>query len=94
CIRVVEKCTVIIINLQTKSMNVTYWICKTWRGKTAHNNAKRNADLRAKPKGLCIFIKSLNLWDLALEQKNKTKPKALASCAAGNKNVSLLPHYA
>ena len=28
---------------------------------------KRNADLMAKPKGLCIFIKSLNLMDLALE---------------------------
>ena len=28
---------------------------------------KRNADFRAKSKGLCIFIKSLNLMDLALE---------------------------
>jgi hypothetical protein len=35
---------------------------------------KRNADFRAKPKGLCIFMNSLNLMDLALEQqKNKTK---------------------
>ena len=34
---------------------------------------KRNADLRAKSKGLCIFIKSLNLMDLAL---NKKKEKA------------------
>jgi len=31
---------------------------------------KRNADFRAKPKGLCIFIVSLNLWDLALDKKN------------------------
>ena len=31
--------------------------------------AKRNADFRAKTKGLCIFIMSLNLWDLALEKK-------------------------
>ena len=35
--------------------------------------AKRNADFRVKSKGLCIFMKSLNLMDLALEQKNKTK---------------------
>ena len=34
---------------------------------------KRNADFRAKPKGLRIFIKSLNLMDLALDKKNKTK---------------------
>ncbi len=34
---------------------------------------KRNADFKAKSKGLCIFMKSLNLMDLALEQKNKTK---------------------
>ena len=34
---------------------------------------KRNADLRAKSKGLCIFMKSLNLMDLALDKKNKTK---------------------
>ena len=32
---------------------------------------KRNADFRAKSKGLCIFTKSLNLWDLALNKKNK-----------------------
>jgi len=30
---------------------------------------KRNADLRAKPKGLRIFRMSLNLWDLALDKK-------------------------
>ena len=29
----------------------------------------RNAGFRAKPKGLCIFIKSLNLMDLALNKK-------------------------
>ena len=28
---------------------------------------KRNADFRPKTKGLCIFMKSLNLMDLALE---------------------------
>lgn len=42
---------------------------------------KRNADFWAKPKGLFVFMKSLNLMDLALEQKKeKAKPKALASC--------------
>ena len=34
---------------------------------------KRNADFRAKTKGLCIFMMSLNLMDLALDKKNKTK---------------------
>jgi len=30
---------------------------------------KRNAEFRAKLKGLCIFMKSLNLMDLALDKK-------------------------
>lgn len=30
---------------------------------------KRNAGFRAKPKGSCIFMKSLNLIDLALKKK-------------------------
>ncbi|SDF58459.1 hypothetical protein SAMN04487992_1373 [Cellulophaga baltica] len=30
---------------------------------------KRNADFRVKSKGLCIFMKSLNLMDLALDKK-------------------------
>ena len=30
---------------------------------------KRNADFRVKSKGLCIFIMSLNLMDLALDKK-------------------------
>ncbi len=30
---------------------------------------KRNAGLKAKPKGLRIFTKSLNLMDLALDKK-------------------------
>jgi hypothetical protein len=34
---------------------------------------KRNADYRATPEGLCIFIKSLNLMDLALNKKRKSK---------------------
>jgi len=34
---------------------------------------KRNADFRAKPKGLSTFMKSLNLMDLALDKKNKTR---------------------
>ena len=29
---------------------------------------KRNADFRAKPKGLCIIMKSLNLMDLAFDK--------------------------
>ncbi len=32
--------------------------------------AKRNADFKAKSKGLCIFMMSLNLMDLALNKKN------------------------
>jgi len=31
--------------------------------------AKHNADFRSNTKGLCIFIVSLNLMDLALEKK-------------------------
>ncbi|SIR18684.1 hypothetical protein SAMN05421797_107168 [Maribacter ulvicola] len=38
---------------------------------------KRNADFRAKPKGLCMFIMSLNLMDLALEQKKKKQNNKL-----------------
>jgi len=30
---------------------------------------KRNAEFRAKSEVLCIFIMSLNLWDLALDKK-------------------------
>ena len=30
---------------------------------------KRNADFRAKSRGLSIFMKSLNLMDLALDKK-------------------------
>ncbi len=53
--------------------------------------AKRNAEFRLKPKGLCIFIMSLNLWDLALDKKKeKAKPKALASCADGNEKFPYL----
>ena len=32
---------------------------------------KSNADFRAKSKGLRMFIKSLNLCDLALKKKSK-----------------------
>lgn len=38
---------------------------------------KRNADFRANPKGLCIFIKSLNLMDLALDKKKKKQNQKL-----------------
>ena len=41
------------------TMNKKRWVTKP----------KRNADFRAKTKGLCIFIKSLNLMDLALDKK-------------------------
>ena len=34
--------------------------------------------------GLCIFMKSQNLWNFAFEKKIKTKPKALAWRIAGN----------
>ncbi len=32
---------------------------------------KRNARFWAKSNGLCIFTMPLNLWDLALDKKNK-----------------------
>ena len=38
---------------------------------------KRNAEFRAKPKGLCIFTRSLNLMDLALEPKKKKQNNKL-----------------
>jgi|GEM_PF-2491472 len=38
---------------------------------------KRNADFRAKPKGMCIFIMPLNLMDLALELKKKKQNNKL-----------------
>ena len=38
---------------------------------------KRNADFWAKTKGLCIFMKSLNLMDLAFEQKKKKQNNKL-----------------
>ena len=38
---------------------------------------KRNADFRAKPKGLCISIMSLNLMDLALDKKKKKQNNKL-----------------
>ena len=38
---------------------------------------KRNAGLRAKTIGLYIFIMSLNLMDLALEQKKKKQNNKL-----------------
>ncbi len=37
-----------------------------------------NTDLWFKRQGLCILIRSLNLWDLALNKKRKAKPKGLA----------------
>ncbi len=43
-----------------------------------------NVGFRFLSQGLCIFMKSLNLWDLALDKKEQAKPKALASCADGN----------
>ncbi len=48
-------------------------MCQSFAEKRRTTQPKRNADFRAKPKGLCIFIKSLNLMDLALDKKNKTK---------------------
>ena len=34
-----------------------------------------NTELRAKPKGLCIFMGLQNIWDFALGKKKKTNPK-------------------
>ncbi len=38
---------------------------------------KRNAGFWAKSKGLCIFMMSLNLWDLALNKKKKKQNQKL-----------------
>jgi len=38
---------------------------------------KRNAGFWPKSKGLCIFTKSLNLWDLALDKKKKKQNQKL-----------------
>ncbi|KGK28666.1 hypothetical protein EL45_19655 [Cellulophaga sp. E6(2014)] len=62
--------------------------CPCW----AHTMPKRNADFRAKPKGLCIFIKSLNLWDLALDKKKKKQNKKISLCGWWKANASLLPY--
>jgi hypothetical protein len=56
--------------------------------------AKRNADFRAKTKGLCIFMKSLNLMDLALDKKRKSETKSFSFVRRRKRKVSLLPHYA
>ncbi len=37
--------------------------------------AKHNAEFRVKSNGLCIFIMSLNLMDLALDKKIKLNNK-------------------
>ena len=38
-----------------------------------------NTDFGLKRQGLCMFVKSQNLWDFAFEQKKeKTKPKDFA----------------
>jgi len=55
---------------------------------------KRNADFRAKPTGMCIFIKSLNLMDLALDKKRKSKTISFSYLGRWKRKVSLPPHYA
>ena len=55
---------------------------------------KRNADFRVKPKGLCIFMKSLNLMDLALDKKRKSKTISFSYVGRRKRKVSLPPHYA
>ena len=50
---------------------------------------KRNAGFRAKSKGLCIFMKSLNLWDLALNEKKKSKTKSFSFVRRRKLNDSL-----
>ena len=55
---------------------------------------KRNADFRVKPKGLCIFMKSLNLMDLALDKKRKSKTISFSFVRRRKRKVSLPPHYA
>jgi len=41
--------------------------------------------------GLCIFMRSQNLWDFALDKKIKTKQKDLATSCGGLGIASLLP---
>ena len=66
-----------------------------WIKKTLHTTEpKRNTGFRAKPKGLCIFTKSLNLMDLALDKKRKSKTISLSFVRRRKRKVSLLPHYA
>jgi len=38
---------------------------------------KRNAEFRKKSKGLCIFMESLSLMDLALDKKKKKQNNKL-----------------
>lgn len=54
--------------------------------------AKRNADFCAKSKGLCTFMKSLNLWDLALDKKRKSETKSFSLVRRCKQKVSL-PYY-
>ena len=39
--------------------------------------AKRNTGFWAKSKGLCIFMKSQNLWDFALDRKKTNQNKKI-----------------
>ena len=55
---------------------------------------KRNAEFWAKSKGLCIFTKSLNLMDLALQKKRKSKTISFSYVGRRKRKVSLPPHYA
>ncbi len=55
---------------------------------------KRNAGFWAKSKGLRIFRRSLNLWDLALDKKRKRKTKSFSFVRRRKRKVSLPPHYA
>ncbi len=54
---------------------------------------KRNAGFWGKTKGLRIFMKSLNLWDLALDKKRKSKTKSFSFVRRRKRKVSLPPHY-
>ena len=49
-----------------------------------------HADLWALSEGLCIFMMSLNLWDLALDKKRKSKTKSF-SLARERKSAGFPP---
>ena len=51
-----------------------------------------NTGLGFKRQGLCIFIRSRNLWDFALTEKKKKQNQKISLGAWRKVNASLLPY--